>query len=101
VHSAILAAWTFHRRRPATADLGGKHCAVTASAMREFMGTQPTEHETSSRPAQPASGPVRLRIAGIDYGTRRIGIAIADLEVKIASPSDNYTRRGEQADADY
>ena len=33
------------------------------------------------------------RIAGIDYGTVRIGIATADLEVGIASPYETYTRR--------
>jgi putative Holliday junction resolvase len=38
------------------------------------------------------------RIAGIDYGTRRIGIAIADTGQSIASPFENYTRSGEEAD---
>jgi putative Holliday junction resolvase len=41
------------------------------------------------------------RIAGIDYGTVRIGVAIADTETRIASPLDNYTRRSEAADAEY
>jgi putative holliday junction resolvase len=41
------------------------------------------------------------RIAGIDYGTVRIGVAVADLEVGIASPYENYTRRGEKQDARY
>ncbi|MHB8902216.1 MAG: Holliday junction resolvase RuvX [Thermoguttaceae bacterium] len=39
------------------------------------------------------------RVAGIDYGTVRIGIAISDPERKIASPYENYTRRGLQEDA--
>jgi putative Holliday junction resolvase len=38
------------------------------------------------------------RIAGIDYGTRRIGIAVTDREQAIASPYENYVRRGEAAD---
>jgi putative holliday junction resolvase len=42
-----------------------------------------------------------LRIAGIDYGTVRIGIALADTEVDIASPYENYTRRSTALDADY
>jgi putative holliday junction resolvase len=46
---------------------------------------------------QPAAG----RLAGIDYGTVRIGVAVTDPEQRIASPLDNYTRRGEQADAAY
>lgn len=39
------------------------------------------------------------RIAGIDYGTVRIGIAISDARQSIASPYENYTRRGADADA--
>jgi putative Holliday junction resolvase len=42
-----------------------------------------------------------MRIAGIDYGTVRIGIAMADLEVGIASPFENYSRRSAVLDADY
>lgn len=39
------------------------------------------------------------RIAGVDFGTVRIGIAVTDPERRLASPLENYTRRGEQADA--
>ncbi len=42
-----------------------------------------------------------MRIAGIDYGTVRIGIATADTEVNIAGPYENYTRRSKQLDAEY
>lgn len=41
------------------------------------------------------------RIAGIDYGTVRIGVAVCDSRQTLASPLDNYQRRGIQADADY
>ncbi|MGB6044549.1 MAG: Holliday junction resolvase RuvX [Pirellulales bacterium] len=41
------------------------------------------------------------RIAGIDYGTSRIGVAITDRDQRIASPWDNYQRGGERADAEY
>ncbi len=41
------------------------------------------------------------RIAGIDYGTVRIGIATADLAVGIAGPYETYNRRSERLDADY
>ena len=43
----------------------------------------------------PATG----RIAGIDYGTVRIGIAVTDPERRFASPYENYARRDEAADA--
>ena len=41
------------------------------------------------------------RVAGVDYGTVRVGLAIGDMEVGIASPLEVYTRRSEQLDADY
>jgi len=41
------------------------------------------------------------RIAGIDYGAVRIGIALADTDVAIASPHENYTRRTPALDAEY
>ncbi len=39
------------------------------------------------------------RAAGIDYGTVRIGIAISDPERTLASPYENYTRKGQRQDA--
>ncbi len=39
------------------------------------------------------------RLAGIDYGTVRIGVAMTDAARTLASPYENYTRRGEAADA--
>jgi putative Holliday junction resolvase len=42
-----------------------------------------------------------MRVAGIDFGTVRIGIATADLDVGIAGPYENYSRRSEELDADY
>jgi putative holliday junction resolvase len=42
-----------------------------------------------------------MRIAGVDFGTVRIGIAMADLEVGIASPYENYNRRTVALDAIY
>jgi putative holliday junction resolvase len=51
----------------------------------------------------PAGGPAEAgclgRVAGIDYGTVRIGIAITDPGRKIVSPLENYTRRGPEQDA--
>jgi len=45
--------------------------------------------------------PSRGRIAGIDFGTVRIGIALTDPDRTIASPYENYTRRSESADGQY
>jgi len=41
------------------------------------------------------------RIAGVDFGQVRIGIAITDPSRSFASPLENYTRGGEAADAAY
>src|SRR5262245_26246750 len=41
------------------------------------------------------------RIAAIDFGTVRLGIAITDPDQRLASPLANYTRRAEKIDADY
>jgi putative Holliday junction resolvase len=54
-------------------------------------------------PALPAKMPDPFptsgRIAGIDYGTVRIGVAVTDPEQRFASPLENYTRAGQAADA--
>lgn len=39
------------------------------------------------------------RLAAVDYGTVRIGIAISDRRQSLASPLDNYQRAGVEADA--
>lgn len=54
--------------------------------------------DLSSAPRQP---PSRGRIGGVDYGTVRIGLAIGDLEVGMASPAETYARRNERLDAQY
>lgn len=41
------------------------------------------------------------RIAGIDFGTVRIGIAVTDPERTLASPYENYNRRGADQDTRY
>lgn len=50
-------------------------------------------------PSSPSSSPPTGRVAGVDYGTVRIGVAISDPGRTLASPLSNYTRRGIEADA--
>ncbi len=45
--------------------------------------------------------PTQGRLAGIDYGTVRIGVAVTDESRLVASPFENYQRRSIQADAVY
>lgn len=49
-----------------------------------------------SEPAPPSK---TGRVAGIDYGTVRIGVAISDPDRMLASGLANYTRRGQDGDA--
>jgi putative Holliday junction resolvase len=39
------------------------------------------------------------RLLGVDYGQVRIGLAVSDVDCKIASPLATYTRRGKKEDA--
>lgn len=52
---------------------------------------QPVDHEKNTLPR-------RGRLLGIDYGTRRVGVAVTDLFQEFASPLHNYERNGHQAD---
>ncbi|MDR3233936.1 MAG: Holliday junction resolvase RuvX [Planctomycetaceae bacterium] len=41
------------------------------------------------------------KVAGIDYGTVRIGIAVSDADRVLASPYETYIRKTPQRDAEY
>jgi len=43
--------------------------------------------------------PTSGRLLGLDYGSRRIGIAVSDTDQSIASPLETRHRRGMEADA--
>ncbi|QDT92013.1 Holliday junction resolvase RuvX [Gimesia algae] len=54
----------------------------------------------TSETGQPfeAEFPPEGRLLGLDYGTKRVGIAISTFEQNIASPLDNYHRQNLQQD---
>jgi putative Holliday junction resolvase len=54
----------------------------------------PSRDESLSLPAEG-------RLLGLDFGTKRIGIAVSTHEQTISSPLDNYTRQSAQADAEH
>jgi putative Holliday junction resolvase len=56
-----------------------------------------SESPSPQEPEFPAVG----RLLGIDYGTKRLGIAVSNAEQTIASPLENYTRQGTEQDARY
>lgn len=47
----------------------------------------------------PEGVPREGRLLGLDYGTRRLGVAISTPEQNLASPLENYTRSSLGADA--
>ncbi len=56
----------------------------------------------SSSSAQPAVPfPDDGRLLGIDFGTKRIGVAVSTPEQSISSPLENYTRRSKELDAEF
>jgi len=54
-------------------------------------------HDAASSEPLPRDG----RLLGLDYGTKRIGIAVSTPEQNIASPLENYARRNPQLDAQH
>lgn len=54
--------------------------------------------DSSDSPVSPGF-PVRGRLLGIDFGTKRLGLAISNPEQTISSPLENYTRRDLAQDA--
>jgi putative Holliday junction resolvase len=58
------------------------------------------DHAPVSCLRAPDSSPTG-KIAGIDYGTVRIGIAVSDAERILASPYETYIRKSPDRDAEY
>ena len=52
-------------------------------------------------PPESETLPTEGRLAGIDYGTVRIGVSICDPSQTFSSPFENYDRRTESLDALY
>lgn len=53
----------------------------------------------SSDPAPLGDVPRQGRLLGIDYGTKRVGLALSNAEQTIATPLETYLRRDERQDA--
>lgn len=66
-------------------------------ASRDPVRDDPAPETPAATPQPPATG----RVAGIDFGTVRIGVALSDPLRHIASPHATYTRRSPEADAAY
>jgi putative Holliday junction resolvase len=55
----------------------------------------------SSEPPGADPIPARGRLLGLDYGTKRVGLALSNAEQTIATPVETYQRRDELQDARY
>lgn len=55
----------------------------------------------TSHSGDPVDLPFEGRLAGVDYGTVRIGIAVSDPGQLLASPFENYTRQSAERDATF
>lgn len=64
------------------------------------MNSVPDDSAAPGLPEMPRI-PEKGRLAGIDYGTVRIGVAISDPGQSIASPLEVYTRQTIESDARY
>lgn len=45
--------------------------------------------------------PARGRLLGLDYGTKRVGLALSNIDQTIATPLETYLRRDERQDERY
>jgi putative Holliday junction resolvase len=61
--------------------------------------TKPMADPVASHAEPVAALPTRGRLLGLDFGTRRIGIAISDVEQRFASAIENYARSRPNTDA--
>lgn len=74
---------------------------MTGSSDEQNKATDEVRDQFPDGDAAQQPFPNRGRLMGLDFGTRRIGVAVSDPEQSIASPLDNYTRRNTRQDADY
>ena len=53
--------------------------------------------------SEPVAGsfPVSGRLLGLDYGTKRLGLALSNVEQTIATPLETYLRRDQRQDEQY
>lgn len=51
--------------------------------------------------SESAGIPARGRLLGLDYGTKRVGLALSNAEQTIATPLETHLRRDEAQDARY
>jgi putative Holliday junction resolvase len=52
-----------------------------------------------SQPLPSSNLPLRGRLLGLDYGTKRVGLALSNLDQTIATPHETYERKDDVQDA--
>ena len=56
--------------------------------------------DESASPVEPEF-PIDGRLLGVDFGTKRVGLAVSDIEQRIAAPLETWERHGKAVDAAY
>lgn len=62
------------------------------------LGAQPSSAANPPGSPSPMPLPFPGMLLGIDYGTKRVGVAVTDREQRFASPLHNHQRQGRQGD---
>ncbi len=60
-----------------------------------------TKRSADSAPLIPPGFPTEGVLLGIDYGTKRVGVAVSDRYQRYSSPLHNYQRQSKQADEQF
>ncbi len=61
--------------------------------------SEPPPSDQADLPKGPGPFPSEGRLMGVDFGTKRLGIAVSTPDQTIASPLENYDRRSPELDA--
>jgi putative Holliday junction resolvase len=78
-------------------ESGADKTAAERSSADGTGGSRDASEASCKLPAVPEFGP----LMGIDYGEKRIGVAISNEEQTISLPLENYSRRTTELDAEW
>lgn len=103
IYGARASVATATRRTERAAKLIDRPLATCGSSLTLSPFTEPTVAASQSVPegSEPPPFPSDGRLAAVDYGTVRIGVAICDPERILVSPYAVHRRGREAADADF
>ena len=63
-----------------------------------MLNPETSSEQPNPQPLTPKDFPLKGVLLGIDYGTRRVGVAVSDMYQRYSSPLHNYQSQSKQAD---